>query len=140
MDLCLNLEAETIIRPVDEFFYNFVNYVWFNSQSSKPLQMSVDELFESEKQQRQIYPIFDIIRLIQFSRSSITKQCIRCGNFTEAQMNIKGAQPIKNNCIYMQDSTSDKCVCGGCWVISPLQSIWNFSISLLYIYIILIIQ
>ena len=66
----MNLEAETIIRPVDEFFYNFVNYVWFNSQSSKPLQMSVDELFESEKQQRlglsvlakktgiQIWPMF----------------------------------------------------------------------------------
>ena len=128
MDLCLNIEAETVIRPVDELFINIKNswFGQFNSQVSKPFTCSADDLFDHEKiNNKRIYPIFDIMRMIQFSRSSTTKQCIRCGNLTEAQTfynyATKSLQANKVNCIYIQDSTSEKCLCGGYWVLASLQ-------------------
>lgn len=121
MDQCLNIQAETIIRPMDELFYN-LKYSWLGSSSSlwvKTLQFPVDHLFESEKN-KPIYPLFDILRLIQFSRSVATKQCIRCGNYTESNKNAEIANS-KLNCIYIQDNCADKCICGGFWVLSSLQ-------------------
>ena len=89
------------------------------SNQNKTLQFPVDCLFDEEKSKKQ-YPIFDIIRLIKFSRSSITKQCIRCGNYTESntQQNV---QSSKVNCIFMQDACGEKCICGGLWVLSSIQ-------------------
>lgn len=121
IDQCLNIQAETIIRPMDELFFN-LKYSWLGNAHSlwtKTLQFRVDHLFESEKC-KPIYPLFDVIRLIQFSRSFSTKQCIRCGNYTEASKNTQ-VQNSKLNCIYMQDSCSEKCMCGGYWVLSTLQ-------------------
>lgn len=137
MDLCLNIEAEAVMRPVDELFYH-LKYSWFgrpvNSYvSMKPFAFSVDELFDQERHHKPIYPLFDIMRLIQFSRSGSTKQCIRCGNYTEAQViqthgnrNQQQHQhhlnaATKMNSIYIQDSSSDKCLCGGYWILSSLQ-------------------
>lgn len=84
-------------------------YMWSNT-----LTFPIDHLFENEKK-RKIYPLFDIVRLIQFSRSPLTKQCIRCGNYTEANLNQSHTN-TKKNCIFIQDSNGEKCICGGFWV------------------------
>ena len=155
MDQCLNIEAETVIRPMDELFFP-LKHTWLGNMSSlwhKPAQFPVDILFEPEWQlNRHVSPLFDIIRLIQFSRSPLTKQCIRCANYTEASTSVTatvtgGINPaanssnstttssnskqnviasetlatLKTNCIYMQDSSSEKCLCGGYWVLSTSQ-------------------
>ena len=124
MDSCLNIQTETIIHPMDELLFK-LKYSWLGSSSilwSNTLQFPVDHLFDSEKN-KPVYPLFDIVRLIQFSRSPVTKQCIRCGNYTESMTNSNSTQLniSKTNCIYLQDSISDKCLCGGYWVYSPLK-------------------
>lgn len=118
IDSCLTIQAETIIRPMDELLFK-LKYSWLgNSQYlwSNILKFPIDQLFENEKK-RQIYPLFDIVRLIQFSRSPSTKQCIRCGNYTETNMNQTQSN-TKKNCIFIQDSNGEKCFCGGYWVLS----------------------
>lgn len=138
MDQCLNIEAEAVIRPIDELFCN-LKHPWYSKQEqqhvygggvAKPVSFSIDEFFDQElAAQKTIYPIFDIVRMIQFSRSSNTKQCIRCGNFTEAQVigsygnKISGSIQATNktNCIFVQDASSERCLCGGYWVLSALQ-------------------
>ncbi|CAF0729025.1 unnamed protein product [Brachionus calyciflorus] len=124
MDACLNIQAETIIRPMDGLLFN-LKYSWLGNSStlwSNTLQFPIDHLFDTEKN-KPIYPLFDIVRLIQFSRSPLTKQCIRCGNYTESSTSSSSNQTngTKTNCIYLQDSASDKCLCGGYWVLSPLK-------------------
>ncbi|RNA44954.1 mediator of RNA polymerase II transcription subunit 16 isoform X1 [Brachionus plicatilis] len=118
IDSCLTIQAETIIRPMDELLFK-LKFSWLGSSSdlwTNTIKFPVDHLFDNEKH-RQIYPLFDIIRLIQFSRSPITKQCIRCGNYTEANSNQ--TQPnTKKNCIFLQDSSGEKCFCGGYFVLS----------------------
>ena len=119
---CLNMQAETIIKPIDELFFN-LKHPWMSTHTlawNRTLQFQVDHLFDSEKSVRKQYPLFDIIRLIQFSRSAATKQCIRCGNFTEANKQDNEASS-KLNCILIQDASASHCVCGGLWVLSPLQ-------------------
>ena len=71
-----------------KFDYKLFNLktTWFGLSSSswlKTFHFPVDHLFEAEKSHGQ-YPLFDIIRLVDFSRSSMTKQCFRCGNYTES--------------------------------------------------------
>lgn len=123
MDQCLNIQAETIIRPMEEQFF-YMKYTCLGNPSSlwlKTLQLKVDEIFETDKS-KTLYPLFDINRIIQFSRSASTKQCIRCGNFTESnKSNHQNVNNPKTNCIYMLDSCSEKCICGGYWVLSTLQ-------------------
>jgi hypothetical protein len=119
LEQCINIQSETIITPTNDYYFNLKNS-WFGGKNiNKTLQFPVDILFEEEKSKKQ-YPLFDIIRLIKFSRSSITKQCIRCGNYTESntQHNV---QSSKVNCIFMQDACGEKCVCGGLWVLSSIQ-------------------
>jgi hypothetical protein len=123
---CLSLQTETIIRPIDELFTN-LKHPWIGMHQEtwvKHARFDVDLLFENERtNNRRQYPIFDLMRLIQFSRSTATKQCIRCGNFTEAlkQTEKASSTSLQHNCIYIQDSCADKCLCGGYWVLSPLQ-------------------
>ena len=135
MDQCINLEAETIIRPVDELFSQ-IKYPWLGvNLSMKPcLQLTIDQYFNDEKSKRE-YPLFDVIRFIYFSRSQTTKQCIRCGSYSEtitasnntssttttAAGSSNNENNIKNNSIYILDSSADKCICGGLWVLSSLS-------------------
>jgi hypothetical protein len=136
-----------------KFDYKFFNLktTWFGLSSSswlKTFHFPVDHLFEAEKAPKQ-YPLFDIIRLVDFSRSSMTKQCFRCGNFTEScTINSNQSNTISNlsnsiasanspsnsvstssnnanatlrsNNVSMQDLSGDKCICGGFWVLSSL--------------------
>jgi len=104
-----------------ELFFNS-KQSWLGNTANnwnKVLQFPVDHLFDEEKEKQQ-YPLFDIIRLIKFSRSTLTKQCIKCGNFTESntQTNIQNS---KINSLTMQDYCGEKCICGGAWVLSPIQ-------------------
>jgi hypothetical protein len=121
---CTKIQAETMhdTSTSNGFYFN-LKYSWLGGKishnMSKTVQIPVDFLFEEERSKRQ-HPLFDIVRLIKFSRSSITKQCIRCGNLTESntQQNV---QSSKVNCVYMQDACGDKCICGGLWVLSSIQ-------------------
>jgi hypothetical protein len=128
---CSIIQAETVIRPLDEIFFT-LKQPWTGPHStiwSQVFRSQVDRLFDEEKSGRQPYPLFDIQRLIQFSRSAATKQCTRCGNFTESSraelVSPANAGEVLNtarqNCIYVQDSCSERCLCGGYWVLSPLQ-------------------
>lgn len=122
MDQCLNVQAETVIRPMDELFVCLKNS-WFgqtNNNWSKTFQFRVDCIFEEEKCKK-MYPLFDIVRLIQFSRSSSTKQCIRCGNYTESNIQTSTLPNSKINSIYLLDNSAENCICGGSWVFLPMQ-------------------
>lgn len=84
-----------------KFDYKFFNLkdTWFGMSASswlKTFHFPVDHLFEAEKAPKQ-YPLFDIIRLVEFSRSSMTKQCFRCGNYTESfTTNLNPTNSISN--------------------------------------------
>ena len=131
VDHCLSIQVETIIHSMDDLLVN-LKQPWIGNSNfnwSKTLQIPVDHLFEEEKSKK-LFPLYDMIRLLQFSRSSATKQCIRCGCFTDSQTPAPNSPPPsasspsqygKNNCIYIQDVCADKCICGGYCVLSSLQ-------------------
>lgn len=83
----------------DDKFFN-LKYTWFGSSTSswlKTFHFPVDFLFDIEKTRDQ-YPLFDIIRLVEFSRSNLTKQCFRCGNYTESNNHISSSSnSVANN-------------------------------------------
>ncbi len=121
LDLCSAIQFETVIRPVDELFFN-LKHTWLGNPTStwqECVKLPVDHLFQEEKSKK-LYPLFDVIRMIQFSRSSVTKQCIRCGNYTESNSSSSIANS-RSNCIYIQDSCAEKCICGGSWVLSSIN-------------------
>jgi hypothetical protein len=81
-------------------FFNLKN-TWFGLSSSswlKTFHFPVDHLFEAEKI-REHYPycLFDIVRLIDFCRSNLTKQCFRCGNYTESNTSNTISNNVNNN-------------------------------------------
>lgn len=133
VEQCVCIQADTIINELDKKFFNLM-HSWFGLTKSswqKTFQFSVDHLFSEEKSPV-MYPLFDVARLIQFSRSNLTKQCIRCGNYTEgnsasntasnaatAQTNTLQTSKMQS-CIHMQELSADRCVCGGFWVFSPI--------------------
>lgn len=127
MEQCTSVQSDTIHPHLDKKLFN-LRHSWFGESSHcwlKTYQLPVDYLFDEERPRIQ-YPLFDIVRLIQFSRSSLTKQCIRCGNFTEANSLTSHTQPQTNSlksqsCMLMQDLCGNKCICGGSWVFSPIQ-------------------
>ena len=121
IEQCTTLQSETVSQSMKELFFNSKQSWLGNSLDSwnKVLQFPVDHLFDEEKE-RQQYPLFDIIRLIKFSRSALTKQCVKCGNFTESNTQTS-IQNSKTNGLTMQDFCGDRCICGGAWVLSPIQ-------------------
>ena len=133
-DQCVNMQSETLSKSMDELL-NQIKQPWLGiNLATKPcLKLSIDQQFNEEKFNRKDYPLFDIIRFIYFSRSQFTKQCIRCGNYSEmintttttaaaaATSDDNNISSHKNNCIYILDSSSDKCVCGGLWILAPIS-------------------
>ncbi len=123
-DQCLNIQSETLIKPMDELL-NQLKLPWLgiNLAAKTCLKLNVEQQFNEEKLNRKDYPLFDIIRFIYFSRSQFTKQCIRCANYSEMIVNNSSAADdcVKNNCIYILDSSSDKCICGGLWILAPIS-------------------
>ncbi len=120
IDQCLSVQAETISRPIDELLLQ-IKYPWihFTTHRSKCINLSVDQLLSEEKINRKNYPLFDVMRLVYFSRSEFTRQCIRCGNFTESGALLESKND-QSNCIKIFDLSSDKCVCNGLWVLTYL--------------------
>ena len=124
IEQCLSINNEIITSQLNDNLVNLKN-CWLGSNLwNKPLQFRVNHLFDEELNKKQ-YPLFDIIRLIQFSISSNTKQCIRCGNYTESNtnnnINNTNNNNSKINCLLMQDSCGERCICGGMWVSSDLN-------------------
>lgn len=124
---CISVQNDTISASLYKKFVN-LRHSWFGLSTSswlKTFQFPVDYLFDEERN-GMLYPLFDIVRLIQFSRSVSTKQCIRCGNYTESgapnNSNPAAGQVTKiQTSILIQDLCGDKCICGGAWVQSPIQ-------------------
>lgn len=121
---CSNVQNDTVSVNLYKKFVN-LRHSWFGLSTSswlKTFQFSVDYLFDEERNSM-LYPLFDIVRLIQFSRSANTKQCIRCGNYTESGSNSPAASQVSKvqTSIWIQDLCGDKCLCGGAWVQSPIQ-------------------
>lgn len=117
----MSILNDTIFTPLDEKLVN-LRHTWFGKSSSswsKTFEFQIDYLFEEEKHKRQ-YPLFDILRLIQFSRSNLTRQCIRCGNFSELSSQLN-SQNSKSNSLFIQMAPGDRCICNGLWAQSSLQ-------------------
>lgn len=127
MEQCILIQTDTIATNLDKKYFN-LRHSWFGLSTSswlKTFQFPVDYLFDEERLCA-LYPLFDIVKLIQFSRSSLTKQCIRCGNYTESEQNLASTSASFSHkafqmCISMQDLCGNKCLCGGPWVFSPIQ-------------------
>ncbi len=129
-DQCVNIQSETLAKSMDELL-NQIKQPWLgiNLATKSCLKLSIEQQFNEEKFNRKDYPLFDIIRFIYFSRSQFTRQCIRCGNYSEminnnptsAVADDNNISSDKNNCIYIFDSSADKCVCGGLWVLAPIS-------------------
>jgi hypothetical protein len=121
VDQCLSVQAETIARPIDELLLQ-LKCPWIHVPAThvkhKCLNLSVDQLFAEEKLNRKNYPLFDLTRLVYFSRSEATRQCIRCGNYTESGSST--SKDDQTNSIKTFDLGSDKCVCNGLWVLGCL--------------------
>ena len=120
---CTVIQAETINPRMDMKLFN-LRHSWFGQTVHswlKTYQLPVDYLFDAERPCQQ-KSLFDIVRLIEFSRSPLTKQCVHCGNFTESSSGgVQVGSRVANTCVQMQDLGGDRCVCGGCWVYSPIQ-------------------
>ena len=127
-DQCVNIQSETLSRPMDELL-NQIKQPWLgNNLAAKPcLKLNVEQKFSEEKYVKKDYPLFDIIRFIYFTRSQLTRQCIRCANYSEMILSSSASgattdeNGVKNNCIYILESSSDKCVCGGLWILASLS-------------------
>ena len=122
---CIAIQNDVVSVNLYKRFVN-LRHSWFGLSTSswlKTFQFPVDYLFDEERNGT-LCPLFDIVRLINFSRSAMTKQCIRCGNYTESgsqPSGVSGSAAKVPASILMQDLCGDKCICGGSWVQSPIQ-------------------
>ncbi len=120
VEQCAQIQADTINPHVDRKLFN-LRHSWFGPGVHawlKTYQLPVDYLFDVERPCQQ-QSLFDIVRLIEFSRSPLTKQCVHCGNYTESSS--AGGGRVAGSCVPIQDLAGDRCVCGGAWVYSPIQ-------------------
>jgi hypothetical protein len=116
LDQCSLIKAESIVRPIHEYLFN-IRQPWIQQNIKNDyLKLNADDLFQDEKQTKN-YPLFDVIKLITFSRSQFTKQCIKCGNYSESLNGINN-DLSKQNCTFIQETASNGCICGGLWVYS----------------------
>ena len=126
-DQCSSIKAETLIKPMDELLCQIKQpWLGINLTTKSCMKLSIEYQFNEEKLNKKEYPLFDIIRFIYFSRNHSTKQCYRCANYSEMNDNLSTSMTgeestnVTNNCIYILDSSSDKCICGGLWMLPNL--------------------
>jgi len=120
---CTVIQADTINPHMENKFFN-LRHSWFGQGVHswlKTYQLPVDYLFDVERPCQQ-KSLFDIVRLIEFSRSPLTKQCIHCGNYTESNSSgVQAGSRAASTSFQIQDLAGDRCICGGSWVYSPIQ-------------------